>query len=204
MDWKSNNYHYSVSKKRKYLTFLFTFDHINNYLKGIWKFVPPARRLLKLRRSTYRRWAQRPHRCISPATPGNISILSSNLFILSETNGAYFKWRLPADVHEEDVVAFHHVLKHLRAGKRPDSRPAQTRDHWCILQSKLRFLRQQHHLVENRDPAAPDETGGQAFDQAHCHGSSPIPPQGGEAVRLRRCRGLKWSIELWNKHGLEW
>lgn len=39
-----------------------------------------------------------------------------------ELNGAYFEERLPADVHKQHVVSFHHVLEHLLAGKRPDGR----------------------------------------------------------------------------------
>lgn len=36
---------------------------------------------------------------------------------MSDTNGVYFERRLPTDVHKKNIMPFHHMLKHLLAGK---------------------------------------------------------------------------------------
>lgn len=46
---------------------------------------------------------------------------------VAAVNNAYFERRLPADVHKEHVVPFQHVLKHLLAWKRSDSRSGRGR-----------------------------------------------------------------------------
>lgn len=137
-------------------------------------------------------------------------------------NSAYFERRLPTDIHKKHVMSFQHVLKHLLAGKSPDSRPERKKEHLQTsahfnIPSSIKhtdytgnitgvenwFLCMQHHLEETQQLATMDPSQSQAFDQPLCDGSSLISLKEEKSVKPGWQSGLtgalqEQSIELWN------